>query len=258
MHRARASEVGTKALLRGLLAVLLFSLADTSCDNTCFIFVSNPSTGTLVVGGSSCSLSKANGTIRLHFNSPLPAAGPRSPGVQHLFLSLRGIEAHPSALAEEDSSDWQGLAPNLANQPLQVDLLARTEDHSSPSLFGDSVVAAGVYRQVRLLLVPNQPTAGEPIPEKNLCGSSGFNCVVTADGSIRSLVLDGGELRIRIPSEHIAGGFFHVLPDTNTDLTIQFNLYSSMAAPIGQAMRLMPMFTVHSEFSSNSREQSER
>jgi Domain of unknown function (DUF4382) len=258
MHRTGASEVGTKAFLRGLLAVLLLSLADTSCDNTCFIFVSNPSTGTLVVGGSSCSLTKANGTIRLHFNSPLPTAGLRFPGVHHLILSLKGIEAHPSALADEDSSDWQGLAPNLAKQPIQVDFMASTEDPSSPSLFGVTVVAAGVYRQVRLRLVPNRPTAGEPIPEKNFCGSAGFNCVVTSDGSIRSLVLDGGELRIRIPSEHIAGGFFHVLPDTNTDLTIQFKLYSSMAATVDEAVHLIPVFTVHSEFSSDSREESER
>ncbi len=255
MHCTGASEVGTKAFLWNILAVLLFSLVCTGCGNSCFIFVSNPSSGTLVAGGSSCSLSAATGTVRLQLNSSLPAAEPSSPCVPHIFISLRGIEAHTSALTDENSSGWQELAPNLVKQPLQVDLMARTNDPSSPSLFGEAVVPDGVYTQVRLQLVPNQPAAGEPIPEKNACGSASFNCIVATDGSIRPLVLDEGDVQIRIPPENIAGGFFYVLPDTNTDLTIQFNPYTSVAILVDDAVRLTPVFTAHSEFSSDSKEE---
>jgi hypothetical protein len=143
-------------------------------------------------------------------------------------------------------------------QPLQIDLMARSEDPSSPRVFGETVVQAGVYTQVRLRLVPNQPTAGEPVPEKNACGSASFNCIVAVDGSIRPLVLDGRDVQIRIPPEYIAGGFFYVLSDTNTDLTIQFNPYSSIATLVDDAVRLAPVFTVHSEFSSDSGEESKQ
>ncbi len=247
MRRARTVEGATKAFQRVAFALLSFWLPATGCNNVCVTGISNPPTGTLIVNvnSSGCKLSRANGTVRLQLSaSSIPSGGSRLPTVQHVFVSLRGIEAHPSSIADDGSPDWQELAPKLAKQPVQVDLVAPAADACSSNLFGEATVLPDTYSQIRLSLVPNQPAPSELLPEENACGSVGFNCVVTADASVRPLVLDGGAPELRIASEHIAGGFFRVLPDTNTDLAIEFNLYASLTSPAGEAVRLNPALTV--------------
>ncbi len=252
-------EGATRACPPGLLTVaLLFWVTATGCNNTCVRFTSNPSTGTLVIKVSdakpTCTLSKASGTVVLNVSaSPMPSAGSGPSSLQHIFVSLRGIEAHPGTIADEDSPDWQELAPQLAQQPVQIDLMARTADQCPQGSFSEAAVLAGVYRQIRLRLAPNQPATSEPVPEENACGSVGFNCVVTADGRIRPLALDGAAPELRIASKLIAGGFFRVLPDAGTDLAIEFNTSSSLVLPAGDAVRLIPVFTAAPQASCQSR-----
>ena len=248
MRRMCANEGAKRGFPRGLLpAVLLFWLTASGCNNTCVSFTSNSTTGTVVIGVTdakpACTLSKANGTVHLQVGaSPMPSAGAGPSSIQHIFVSLRGVEAHPSTIADEDSPDWQELAPKLAQQPMQVDLMARTADACAPGSFGEVAVPAGTYRRIRLRLLPNQLATSEPVPEENACGSVGLNCVVTADGRIRPLALDGATPELRITSEHIAGGLFLVLPDAATDLAIEFDTYASLAWPAGDAVRLFPAF----------------
>ena len=233
----------------GLLTVLFFCVIAPACDNTCFIFVSNPSGGAIAVGTSTCKLSNANGTVSVQLTHSLESSLGLSPGIRHIFISLRGIEAHVNATADEDSPDWQELVPTLKTQPLQVDLKERHGDSDSVDLARETIITAGTYSQVRMLLVPNQPAPGEPIPERNDCGRAGFNCIITSNGDIRSLGFMDGEPQIRITSEHINGGLFQVLPGNNTKLDLEFNLDSWPASIAGQAMRFSPMITVRSEFS---------
>lgn len=103
---------------------------------------------------------------------------------------------------------------------------------------------AGAYRQIRLRLVPNQPPTGEPVPEENGCGRVGFNCVVTADGTIRALALGTAAAELRIATEQIVGGSFLVLPDTSSDLAIELDTRSSLALLAGDAVQLIPVFAV--------------
>ncbi len=246
--RRMGAVVAKKAFSLCLLTAVLFWLSVTGCNNTCVSFNSNPPTGTLVINindtKSSCTLSRANGTVHVRVGASVAssaASGPSS--IQHIFVSLRSVAAHPSAVADEDSSDWQELAPKLAQQPVQVDLMTRSADSCAPGLFGEAAVPAGTYRQVRLRLLPNQPATGEPVPEENACGSVGFNCIVTTDGSTRPLALDGAAPELRIASDRIVGGFFLVLPDVGMDLIIEFNAYASLALRAGDSVQLVPMFT---------------
>src|SRR5712692_3706027 len=239
--------VAKKALSLCLLTAALFCLTAAGCNNSCVSFNSNPSTGTLVINvndtKSSCTLSRANGTVQVRVGaSSAPSAGSVPSSIQHIFVSLRSVAAHPSAVADEDSSEWQELAPQLAQQPVQVDLMTRSADSCAPVLFGEAAVPAGTYRQVRLRLLPNQPVTGEPVPEENACGSVGFHCIVTRDGSIRPLALDGGAPELRIASERIAGGFFLVLPYACMDLIIEFNAYAAPTLPAGNPVQPVPMF----------------
>jgi hypothetical protein len=182
----------------------------------------------------------------------MPAAGDWSTSVKHIFVTFRGIEANPSATAGEDSADWQELAPNLAMQPVQLDLLTRRDDSCEPSTFGEVAVPADTYYQIRLRLSPSQPGANEPVPQENGCGDVGFNCIVTADGGIRPLVLNRQLPQVHIPPGHIAGGFFQILPGTAANLAIEFNPHSSLVFSAHEAVVLVPVFTVDSQASCES------
>jgi Domain of unknown function (DUF4382) len=237
---------------------LLFCLGLVGCSNYCFVFVSNP--GGSVSGSSdtpSCQLNSATGTVGLHVTaSPMPSthATPAPAAIQHIFVTLRGIEATPSVIPNDDSPDWRELAPKLATQPAQLDLLAHDNDSCElkQTTFADVAIPADAYRQFRLRLAPNQPATDEPVPEENACGSVGFSCVITADGGIRPLVLDQLSSQFQISSEHISGGFVRVLPDTAVNLKIEFNPQTSLFFPTGGAVRLVPAFTVEPQTSCDS------
>jgi hypothetical protein len=226
---------------------LLFCLGLVGCSNYCFVFVSNP--GGSVSGSSnppSCQLNTATGTVRLRVTAtPTPdvQATPAPTSIQHIFVTLRGIEATPSAIPNDDSPNWQELAPKLATQPAQLDLLAHNADPCERNTFADVAIPADAYRQFRLRLAPNQPATDEAVPGKNACGSVGFNCVFTADGGIRPLVLDQLSSQFQISSDHISGGFFRVLPDTTVNLEIQFNPQSTLIFSANDPVRLVPVFT---------------
>jgi hypothetical protein len=222
----------------------LFCLTLLGCNNNCFVFVSNPG-GSISTSTPSCQLNAATGTVSLRVTaSPAASTEPGPTSIRHIFVTLRGIEALPSAIAADDSPNWRQLAPKLATQPEQLDLLAHSIDSCEPSAFDDVAVPADAYREIRLRLLPNQLATNESAPEENACGSVGFNCVVTFDGGIRPLALDALTSQFQIPSDHISGGFFRVLPDTPINLDIEFKPQSSLLLSADEAIRLVPAFTV--------------
>jgi Domain of unknown function (DUF4382) len=244
MRRSGATSVFPFAVTGALLLVWL---AVAGCKNTCVSFTSSPSTGILAVGISdaepNCTLTTVKGTVRVQIGtSSMPSLTTSPSSAQHIFVSVRGIEAHLNTVADDDSADWQGLAPQLARQPVQVDLMARFDPCAAGPL-GESVAPAGVYSQMRLRLVANRPDTGEPVPEVNACGSVGFNCIVRADGSIQRIAFDGGSPTLRIATEQIDAGSLLVLPDAGNAITIEFRTDLSLALPAGEAVRLVPVFT---------------
>jgi hypothetical protein len=202
-------------------------------------------------------LNTSTGTVSLRITaSPTPDAQttPTATTIQHVFVTLQGVEATPSAIPNDESPNWRELAPQLATQPQQLDLLAHNSDSSdqNQSSFADVAVPADAYYQIRLRLAPNQPATDESVPEENACGSVGFNCVVTADRAIRPLALDNSSSQFLIPAGHISGGFFRVLPDTAVNLKIEFNPQTSLFVLAQEAVRLLPAFTVDPQTSSES------
>lgn len=232
------------------LTTLLLCLSLAGCSNYCFVFISNPG-GSPLTGSNtpSCQLNTSTGTVGLHVTAaPMPdaQAEPAPAAIQHIFVTLRGIEATASAIPNDDSPNWRELAPKLATEPQQLDLLAHNNDSCdrTQNTFADVAIPADAYRQIRLRLASTQPATDETALEENACGSVGFNCVVTADGRIRPLVLDGPSSQFQISSDHISGGFFRVFPDTTVNLNIEFNSQSSLFIPADEAVRMMPIFTV--------------
>jgi hypothetical protein len=233
-----------------LLAVPLFGISLTGCNNTCFLFTSNPPTGTLNIKAGdprpACMLATANGAVRVltHTVSTCNSCSTSS-RIAHIFVSLRGIEVHPSAIADDASPDWQELlAPEFATHPLQVDLMGGNADRGAGKPLGEMTeVPAGVYHQVRLRFVANQPATGDPLPETNACGSAGFNCVVMADGHIVPLRLDGDSPELRITSDRITSTSLFIPPDTDTDLVIELKPVWAWFSFADEGVRLLPALT---------------
>ncbi len=244
MQRRSSYREADRASRTCFFAALLFCLSFVGCSNYCFVFVSNPG-GSISSSTPSCQLNTATGAVSLRINASPTASTEAAPArIQHIFVTLRGIEAIASALADDDSPDWRELAPKLATRPVQLDLLARDADSCARSTFDDATVPADAYRQIRLRLASNQPATDESAPEENACGSVGLNCVVTSDGRIRPLVLDRASSQFQIPSDHISGGFFRVLPDTAVNLNIEFNPQSTLLFSADDPVRLVPVFNV--------------
>ncbi len=237
------------------LAILLCSLGLIGCDNSCFIFVSNPGGGGGTIAGSinGCPLNQAKGSVRPRITTSLTApAGIMPARISHIYVTIQGIEANSSAAAGDDSPDWQELAPKLVKQPAQIDLLAPSGDSSGFNTLEYAAVPADAYRQIRLRLSRNQTNSNEngTITQVNLCGNVGSNCIVTSDESVRPLILDTTSSQIQVSADHIAGGFFRILPDTAADLEIKFVPQSSLFIFTDETVRAVPVFAVDSENAS--------
>lgn len=295
MQLTGATKTAANVLHKVFPAVLLLCLAVSGCGgNTCVSGFWNGSTSGIAVSNSSCSLTKATGAVIVQISTasapsgdsaafPPPLASHRtSPGalpynVQHIFVTLRGIEAHPDMVADEDSPAWQELAPEWTAHPVQLDLLAPSAPlgPSVPlALTGDSrsldapagtiapaMVPADEYRQLRLRLLTRNPSPDDPPPESNACGDVGWNCIVFADRSARPLEFAGVPARSgplgfgpasesHIPLEHRAAGVFRVLPGEVIQLSIEFDAASSVYFASNAAVRLFPVFRVVSRPSS--------
>jgi hypothetical protein len=247
MQRRCFNREANRASRTCLVAALFFCLSLIGCSNYCFVFVSNPG-GSISTSTPSCQLNTATGTVRLRITaSPTASAEAAAPSVQHIFVTLRGIEAIASTIANDDSPDWRELAPKLATQPEQLDLLARSAGSCERNTFENVAIPADAYRQIHLRLASDQPATDEPVPEQNACGSVGLNCVVTSDGGIRPLRLDHLASQLQIPSDHISGGFFRVLPEATVNLNIEFNPQSTLIFSADDPVRLVPVFTAEAQ-----------
>lgn len=243
--------------LKLLFTILFFCAGAAGCGEVCGVFVSNPPTGTGGISNTNnCMLNPMNGNVRVRISAPAAAAKSGGlPEVQHIFVTIRGIEATANAFADANSPDWRELTPNLATDPVQVDLLSQNSESCEGISFESAAVPADTYRQIRLILAQSQPDEGESTTRGNSCGVAGPNCVVTSDGAIRTLVASSANSEfspMQISPDHIRGGFFQILPDTTANLRIEFNSQSSLFVPTGEAVRMVPVFTVDTRTSCES------
>lgn len=243
--------------------VLFICLVVSGCGTTCVSGFWNGSVSGVEVGNPSCPLTQATGTVIVSMNavstaSAVAAALPPPPAssrdIQHIFVTLRGIEAHPVIQQNTPSSGWQELAPDLATHPVQLDLMAPSADSRlaglSRSVNFTATVPADQYRQLRLRLVPSYPSPDEKTPENNSCGSAGLNCIVFADRSVRPLEFGSNTPEFQIAVGQGAGNLFRVLPDEVVPLSIEFDASSSVFYASNSEVRLVPVFRIVSRSSA--------
>jgi hypothetical protein len=206
-----------RELRNALSCFALFGLIGLAgCANTCFVGVVNNGSGSLGVAAGNpppvCSTT-ATGAIRVTaLKSPACETCTAAARADHVFVTLRGIQLRSDAPNGRDTAEWLEIAPELANEPIQIDLIG----HSEHKLFmKNTVVPAGSYREVRLQFLSDAKLAPD-----NACGDTRSNCVVLADGSTKSLqwTKDAPELLMTIQNGD--SDLLVVLPDGVLELQL--------------------------------------
>ena len=261
--------VGVSALL---LAIVFSCVALVGCSNYCLNVQTNP--GGTINTNTSCQTTTMTGNVALSIGALQDSDSPNSLATEasratQVFVTLRGVDALADPLPGDDAPAWRELAPQIASRPAQIDLNARVGDFCATSQLNVATVSAGVYRQLRLRVVPNsdsnaaanppsdQPAIASSLLDQSACGANLLNCLIPPDAAADSLALyspvlaesgkrnlETGPASIVIPSDRIAGGFFRILPNTTTHLVISFDPRSSALLRDANSLRLVPSFSV--------------
>lgn len=194
-------------------------------------------------GGSSSTMSSQTANIRVTLTDPPSCKFPAGT-FDHVYVSIRSVQAHTSTTAGDNDPGWQELAPQLNSTPMQIDLFSASSNTCLLTALGsNSALPAGTYQQIRLLLVPNDASGGAT-PATNACGSDGFNCVVLHDGTVSELELSSqANTGIKVPPGQVLGGPITVSPGEDVDLNIDFNACLSIVQEGNGKFRLKPVLT---------------
>jgi hypothetical protein len=171
-------------------------------------------------GGTSSSFSGGGGmgTVNVSMTDPPSCAFPNG-AFEHVYVSVRSVQAHTSATADDNTPGWQELAPQLNKLPVQIDLFAAGNACLLTELGSNTALPAATYQQIRVLLVANDGGGG-PVPSSNACGNQGYNCVQTHDGVFHELQLSSqANTGLKIPPGQVVGGPITVAAGQDVDLT---------------------------------------
>jgi len=203
-------------------------------------------------GGNSAMQSAATGMIEVSLSDP-PSCTPPTGQFAHVFITVRSVQAHISASADDGTPGWQELAPQLAAQPMQVDLFSSPQTNCILAQLGSASLPVGTYQQIRLILLANSPASGAAVPASNACTANGFNCVVLSDNSIHELKLSSeANTGLKIPPGQIVGGPITVGAGQSVDLNIDFNACASIVREGNGTFRLKPALTAGQVSPNNS------
>jgi hypothetical protein len=208
-----------------------------------------------LVGCSGSGSAMSNGgtaTVHVSITDPPSCKFPNG-DFQHVYVTIRSVQAHTSASADDNTPGWQELAPQLNTQPMQIDLFAAGQTACLVTTLGsNTALPAGTYQQIRLLLVANDGGSG-PVPATNACGDQGFNCAVLQDGSIHELQLSSqANTGLKIPPGQVEGGPITVAAGQDVDLNINFNACASIIQRGNGNFRLKPVLTAEQVSTNNT------
>ena len=186
-------------------------------------------------GGGSSSTKMA--TVQVSLSDPATCAAPQGP-FSHIYVTVTDVLIHQSATAPDNDPGWVDLTPNLKQNPVQVDLLAGSNQCFLAQL-GSNGIPPGSYQQIRILLADGSVTVNN-----NKCSSS-VNCVMLssdASATPQTLQLSSeSKTGIKIPSGQIAGGKFVVAAGDNKDLNLDFDACASIVTQGNGVYRLKPV-----------------
>jgi hypothetical protein len=184
-------------------------------------------------------------TVNVSISDP-PSCAPPTGSFKSVFITIRSVQAHTSATADDNSPGWVELVPELNAQPVQVDLLNLPANGACllKQLGSNTSLPAGDYQQIRLLLAGNASSSA--VPATNACATLGqvFNCVVTSDNNTSELQLSSqANTGLKIPPGQVVGGPIHVAAGQSVDINVDFNACASIIQEGNGSFRLKPTLT---------------
>ena len=216
------------------------AIALTGCGDSCFVGFSNNGNGGLIVKVAnpppSCSLSQVHGAMSVvALKSSLCETCTAATRVEHVFVTLRGIQLRPGASEDARSPNWLELAPHLAKEPRQIDLMGNPMPIilSRVQTFLREAIAKSAYN---FSMAP--PQAPKNSPAVNVCGETRWNCIVMADGHVERLRLPGDPPELLIPSQSIENDSVVVLPDARVDLQLSLEPHQGYYISSSEGWRL--------------------
>jgi hypothetical protein len=202
-------------------------------------------------GGSSMR-SAATGTINVSISDP-PSCKTPNGDFMHVYITVTSVQAHIDPNAADTTPGWQELAPQLASEPMQIDLFSTAQTNCVLAQLGSASLPVGSYQQIRLILLSNTPAASTALPASNACAGFGYNCVVLNDTSIHQLDLSSqANTGLKIPPGQIKGGPIQVTAGQSIDLNIDFNACASLVLEGNGQYRLKPTLTAGQISPNNS------
>jgi hypothetical protein len=203
---------------------------------------------TLVTCGKTTITGQVNNgmaTVNVSISDP-PSCSPPAGNFRSVFITIRSVQAHTSATADDNSPGWVELVPELNSQPVQVDLLNLPANGACllKTLGSNSSLPAGDYQQIRLLLADNSSSSAA-FPS-NACATLGnvFNCVVDSGKNTSELLLSSqANTGLKIPPGQVVGGPIHVAAGQSVDINVDFNACASIIQEGNGKFRLKPTLT---------------
>jgi hypothetical protein len=204
---------------------------------------------TLVTCGKTTITGQINNgmaTVNVSISDP-PSCSPPSGNFKSVLITIRSVQAHISATADDNSPGWVELVPELNTQPVQVDLLNLSANGACllKTLGSNTSLPAGDYQQIRLLLVPDNHGSGAGT-SPNACAALGqvFNCVVDSKNNVSDLQLSSqANTGLKIPPGRVVGGPIHVAAGQSVDINVDFNACASIIQEGNGKFRLKPTLT---------------
>jgi Domain of unknown function (DUF4382) len=194
----------------------------------------------------------ATGMVNVSISDP-PSCMPPNGSFTHVFVTVRSVQAHIDPSAGDDSPGWQELAPQLASNPMQIDLFSPAQTNCVLAQLGSASLPVGSYQQIRLLLVSNS-SGGATLTSNGCQGLANvFNCVELSDNSFHELLLSSqSNTGLKIPPGQIVGGPLQVMAGQSVDLNIDFNACASIVLEGNGSYRLKPTLTAGQVSANNS------
>lgn len=171
--------------LRSAVFFLTLAIALAGCGNSCFGGFINNGTGFIFAKSTpapSCFQNQTQGMVRvIAVKSAACETCATNAPQEHVFLTVRGIQLQRADV--QDPSAWVEIAPQLVNEPRQIDLTAAQAD----VLVEQAMIPHGMYGEVRLQFLSDASQPIQPLTIHNACGTNGWNCLVASDGHVEPL-----------------------------------------------------------------------
>jgi len=202
---------------------LFLGLGLAGCGDFCIAgFSANGSGAVNIKAGNPsppCSLPHVNAMVRtVALKTPACKTCSNAARVEHVFVTLQGIQLNPDSTDDTSPGKWLEIAPELAIKPHQIDLIG---DSRSELLRENAFVPAGSYREVRLKLFNGSSETAE-LGSENACGGARWNCLIMQSGQVEELESQNEESSLLLPFDTDSGsGDFVLMPDSRVELQLR-------------------------------------